>query len=119
MKDSLAMACSGLCLVHCIAGPILLILGFGGVLSPWFADEWVHYFLLVPVVGLALLSMPHAYKRHQSYLPMLLVTIGISVMLASFVLPEQFEIWLVVPSALIIITAHFLNKWLLNKPITA
>ncbi len=116
MKDNLAIFCSGLCLVHCFAGTILLVLGLSGTLLNWFEQEWIHQVLLIPVVILALLSLPHAYKTHGSFAPVILVTIGISAMLSSWYLPESFELWLVIPSALLIITAHGMNKWLLlNK----
>ena len=113
MKDNLAIFCSGLCLVHCFTVPILLFLGLSGALFNWLEQEWIHQLLLVPVVILAVLSLPHSYKKHGSFTPVVLVTVGIIAMLSSWYLPESFELWLVIPSALLIIAAHGMNKWLL------
>lgn len=113
MKDNIAMFCSGLCLIHCFTAPLLLVIGISGPLFNWFEQEWIHQVLLIPVVILAVLSLPHAYKKHRSFTPVVLVTIGITAMLSSWYLPESIELWLVIPSALLIITAHGMNKWLL------
>lgn len=115
MKDNLAMVCSSLCLLHCVAVPLLLIAGISGVALSWLEEEWLHQTLLIPVVLLALLSLPQAYKSHRSAGPIVLAAVGISAMLSSFYLPETLELWLVIPSALLIISAHGMNKVLLKS----
>jgi hypothetical protein len=113
MKDNFAIFTSGLCLIHCLAAPLLLIAGLSGAFINWFEAEWIHQALLVPVVALAVLSLPHAYKQHGSLVPLLLAGVGIITMSSSFYLPESLELWLVIPSALLIISAHGMNKRLL------
>ena len=113
MKDNLAIFTSGLCLFHCLAAPLLLIAGLSGAFIGWFEAEWVHQALLIPVIILAVLSLPYAYKQHGSVIPLSLATIGILAMSSSFYMPESLELWLVIPSALLIISAHGLNKKLL------
>jgi len=114
MKDNLAIFTSGLCLIHCLAAPLLLIIGLSGAAISWFEAEWVHQALLIPVIILAVLSLPYAYKQHGSAIPLILASIGILVMSSSFYLPESLELWLVIPSAFLIISAHSLNKKLLT-----
>jgi len=113
MKDNFAIFTSGLCLIHCLAAPLLLIAGLSGAFTAWFEAEWVHQALLVPMVALAILSLPHAYKQHGSLVPLLLASIGIIAMSSSFYLPESLELWLVIPSSLLVIMAHGMNKMLL------
>ena len=36
MKDNLAIFTSGLCLIHCLAAPLLLIIGLSGAAMSWF-----------------------------------------------------------------------------------
>jgi len=113
MKDNFAIFTSGLCFIHCLAAPLLLIAGLSGQSISWFEAEWIHQALLVPVIILAVLSLPYAYKQHGSLVPLLLASVGIIAMSSSFYLPESLELWLVIPSALLIISAHVMNKRLL------
>jgi len=113
MKDNFAIFTSGLCLIHCLAAPLLLLAGLSGAFISLFEAEWVHQALIIPVIILAALSLPYAYKQHGSAVPLILAGIGITAMSSSFYLPESLELWLVIPSALLIITAHGMNKKLL------
>lgn len=115
MKDNIAIACSGLCLVHCLATPIIISLALFGAASSSFESPWVHLLLLIPVIILALLSLPFSYTQHGSYLPMILVSLGISALVSTFFLPEHYEFWITVPAALFIMSGHFWNRQLTTK----
>jgi hypothetical protein len=97
MKDDLAVACSGACMIHCLVTPIVIGFGTAGLLGDWFTSEWVHKVMLVPVILLAILSLPGAYRRHKNHWPLLLG-------------PESLETWITLSGGLLLITAHLWNR---------
>lgn len=113
MKDNIAVVCSGLCLLHCILLPVLLTLGMTGVLTAMMAAEWFHIIVLIPVIGVALASLPMSYFKHGSVIPVAFAGVGISGLISSLFLAEVYELWLTIPSALLVIWAHLWNRWLL------
>lgn len=115
MKDNIAIACSGLCLVHCVITSMLMGLAALGAVSAWLDSPWIHQVMLVPVILFALLSLPFSYLRHGNHLPMILVILGISAMVSTFFLPEHYEFWITIPSALTIMSGHFWNRQLVAK----
>ena len=58
MKDIVAAALSGLCVLHCLATPILLAVGSSGLLLGIFSSEWFHYLMLFPIGVLLAWSLP-------------------------------------------------------------
>ncbi|WP_297810043.1 MerC domain-containing protein [uncultured Methylophaga sp.] len=115
MKDNLAVACSGLCLLHCLLLPILLAMGLTGALTSMMASELFHILILVPVVGLALFSLPRSFFQHGSALPMIYAGLGIGGLICSLMVSEAYELWVTIPSALLVIWAHLWNRWLLIR----
>lgn len=61
--DGVAIALSTLCLVHCLALPLLVI---GLPLLAQFADTHLHYQLLLVVVPLSLLAFATGFRRHRN-----------------------------------------------------
>ncbi len=115
MKDNIAVVCSGLCLLHCILLPVLLALGMTGLLTAMMASEWFHALVLVPVIGLAVVSLPVSYFKHGSIKPLAFAGVGISGLISSLFVAEAYELWLTIPSALLVIWAHLWNRWLLIR----
>ena len=115
MKDNIAIVCSGFCLVHCLVTPIIISLSLFGAVSSAFESPWIHLLMLVPVILLALLSLPFSYTQHGHYLPIILVTIGITALVSTFFLPERYEFWITVPAAVFIMSGHFWNRQLITK----
>jgi hypothetical protein len=115
MKDNIAVVCSGFCLLHCLLLPVLLAMGVTGALASVMASEWFHILVLVPVITLALLSLPGAYFQHGSGLPMAFAGVGIGGLIGSLMVSEAYELWLTIPSALLVIWAHLWNRWLLIR----
>ena len=76
--DGIAVALSMLCLVHCLALPLLVI---GLPLLAQFADSHLHYQLLVVVVPLSVVAFGIGYRRHQN--PRILVAgaLGLSLLI--------------------------------------
>lgn len=110
MKDNLAVACSGACMLHCLLTPIVIGFSAAGLLGEWLSSEWVHKLMLVPVVLLALLSLPSSYRQHKNHWPMLLGILGISTMVSALVGPESLETWITISGGILLITAHLWNR---------
>lgn len=115
MKDKLAILISGTCLLHCILTPLIIGFGAMGILGQWFTSEWVHKVLLIPLIGLALISLPKAYRCHRQHWPLVMAMLAIAVLLSTLVLPESLELLLSVPAALTLILAHSWNHFLMRQ----
>lgn len=111
--DSLAIGLSGLCLVHCLALPVLIalfpILGFGLV-----DHESFHQIILVAVIPTTTLALGAGYRRHRRKAIALLGTIGVAALTyAAFALHAQhahaMETWVTVAGGLILSIAHIAN----------
>ncbi|WP_172593153.1 MerC domain-containing protein [Altererythrobacter sp. B11] len=107
--DRLGMAVSSLCLVHCLALPVLT------ALLPFFAaelpgDEWIHPLLLglaLPVTGLALLR---GWLRHRLARPAALGAAGLAIIASALLAPHGVaESALTVVGGLLVVWAHVLN----------
>ena len=115
MKDLLAASASGLCILHCLLTPLLLMLGAAGAMSAILSSEWVHYLLLVPVLLLAALSLPAGKRRHHNNAPSLLALVGIVLLLLALVAPVALESTLSVSAGLLLIAAHLYNRQLCKR----
>ncbi|HAO25951.1 MULTISPECIES: MerC domain-containing protein [unclassified Methylophaga] len=110
MKDDLAIACSGACMVHCLLTPMIIGFGAAGLVGEWLSSEWVHRLMLVPVVLLALLSLPGSYRVHKNQWPLLLGVMGVLTMVSALLGPESLEAWITISGGLLLITAHLWNR---------
>ncbi len=113
-KDYAGVLFSSLCLLHCIAGPVILALGFTSLTFSFFLDEKVHLALVFPIIFFAFWSMPIGLKKHQSKLPLTLAITGV-LMLLSGLMIERFEMALTFLASSMLIVAHLSNVKLLNK----
>lgn len=110
MKDALAVACSGLCLCHCLLTPVVIAMSGFGVFASFLESELIHRILLAPVLCLALASLPFSFRRHLRWQPLLLGALGGALLLTSLTAPESLEAYLAVPAGLLLIGAHMLNR---------
>lgn len=110
MKDKLAIACSGMCMIHCLLLPIVISMSTVGLFADWLTDEWIHQVMLLPVVLLAALSLPGAYNKHKNQWPLLLGGLGISLLLSALLLAESLETILTVLGSCTLIIAHLWNR---------
>lgn len=118
MKDLLGVCLSGLCIVHCLFTPVLLALGGVGVIGAWFESDWVHYLLLAPISLILVWSLPLSWIKHRNARPLLIGGLGFSLLLISLFIPEPAEPVIAVLAGLILITAHLMNRRLLNTHIS-
>lgn len=113
LLDSLAIALSGLCLVHCLALPVLIALF--PLLSVNLVDhESFHQIILVAVVPTTAIALVSGIMRHHRMLVAVLGIIGVAALtFAAFVLhavhAHGMETWVTVTGGLLLASAHVLN----------
>lgn len=113
VSDSVAIGLSSLCIIHCLAAPLLVVL-LPSLTVIQFEDEIFHLGLLLAVVPISLISLGLGCKQHKRIGVLALGAIGIVVLVSAlFVesLPngETLEKVLTVAGALIVAFSHFLN----------
>ncbi|MGB5623656.1 MAG: MerC domain-containing protein, partial [Gammaproteobacteria bacterium] len=83
--DAVAMGISALCVVHCLATPVLVVLFpiFGGTL---FADHEFHALLLLLVLPTSTLALYLGYRRHHAARALLLGVLGMAILTLAAVL---------------------------------
>ena len=106
--DRMAIALSGLCLVHCLASAIFLALvtSAGGLLL----HPIIHEVGLVFAIGLGLLALGRGIVEHGFMMPSAVGGLGLGVMGGSLMLPHGGrEIYSVI-GVLIVALGHDLNR---------
>jgi predicted membrane protein len=109
MKDQLGAMCSGLCIVHCLATPVILALGVSGIIATVFTAELFHQLLVIPVSLLLLLTLIQAYKKHGASLHLLMGLLGITLLITALMLNEQYEAMFTISGGTLLISYHILN----------
>ncbi|WP_213998951.1 MerC domain-containing protein [Arsukibacterium sp.] len=113
MKDLIAAALSGLCVVHCLTVPILLALGSSGVLLGVFSSEWFHYLMLLPISALLAWSLPGGWCVHRNKTPFILGLGGFLLLVVALFAGHDAELPLSVAGGLLLACAHLHNRRLL------
>jgi len=110
--DSMAVAMSTLCLVHCLILPFIVV---GVPLLAQFAETHLHYQLLVVVVPLSVVALGIGYRRHRNgrivaggVLGLLLLIIGATVAHAQLGLVA--DRLFTIAGSLTLATAHWKNS---------
>ena len=85
--DRAGLVASGICLIHCLAGPIA-VLAYPTLALEGYLHKSIHLFLLPSVMVVALLSFVSSYRQHQNKGPIFLGTLGIALLLISFLMEE-------------------------------
>lgn len=105
------MGLSGLCIVHCLGGSLLLtgLTAAGGIWS-----HQVHAIGLMLALPLAAVALWRGLRAHRRGWPMLLGGTGLALMAGSLLLPHgPGEIAVSISGAALLGVAHLLNlKWL-------
>ncbi|KKO43963.1 MerC mercury resistance protein [Arsukibacterium ikkense] len=115
MKDLIAAALSGLCVVHCLALPILLAVGSSGLLLGVFSSEWFHYLMLLPISALLVWSLPGGWCVHRNKTPFLLGLSGFLLLVISLFAGHDAELVLSVSGGFLLAAAHLRNRVLLLR----
>jgi len=111
--NNLAIGLSGLCVLHCLASPLLIVL-LPSLTVLQLDNEAFHTWLLIGVIPTSLFSLFMGCKQHQLYRILLIGFCGL-LFLISAVFVEDFEHGelmekvLTVIGACIVAFAHYLN----------
>ncbi|WP_189402942.1 MerC domain-containing protein [Arenicella chitinivorans] len=118
--DRISIGLSTLCVVHCLATPLLLVL-VPALGTTFFAGEELHFYLVVGVVPASCFSLGLGCKRHQRIWVALLGIAGLSMLVFALNLERvdiapHWESSITLLGSLLISAAHFCNfrlcRWL-------
>lgn len=105
--DGVGAGISGLCMIHCVALPVLLAAAPG---LGYLLDESVHRTLVAVLVVPTVLAFVPGYRLHRRWAPPLLATAGFALLaLGAFGEVGAWEEPLTVAGSLLLVTAHYLN----------
>lgn len=108
-KDVVGMWLSGLCIVHCILAPLMVLaLGTGLVVS-WFNSEWVHALLYGPILVLVFTSIMPTFMRYGYWPGFICASVGLTSLATSLAFHGWPEQLLAIMGSTSIFIAHFLN----------
>lgn len=112
--DMVGMGMSILCMVHCLAFPLLL--AFSPQLMRWLpGDDLTHRSLVVVIGLLGVFAFRRGYRIHRRAWVLLLFLLGVAFVLAAAIcgeamLSERGEAAITVCGSLCIVAAHFFNQ---------
>ena len=111
--DKAAISVSGLCLVHCLALPLLVAfypVAFVLALS----EEFFHWAMVMMAIPISTASLFIGCQKHEKRQVLLVGVVALALLLAPFAVPhevinEQMEVVVTVLGALLLATAHIMN----------
>ncbi|MBT8112468.1 MAG: MerC domain-containing protein [Gammaproteobacteria bacterium] len=91
--DRFAIALSSLCVIHCIALPIVAsvtpllmsTINHGNAVH----EFWFHQFILIFIIPVSVLALVAGFRCHRKNLPLLLGSIGLSILVIVALFAEQ------------------------------
>lgn len=106
--DAIGISASLACAIHCALLPLFLsslpLFGVNIIHNPYFEAGMVAL-----AFGIGLYSLYHGYRRHHhSLTPLLLFSLGITLLTAKLFF-IRYETWLLVPAVILIIAGHIQN----------
>ena len=109
--DAIGLTLSGICLLHCVAVPVVAFTlpAAAGLLSdPDSVFHWLLLGLAVPISGVAFLS---AWRRHRARLPLVVGLTGLTIMAigVSHVFGHAFEVLFTLVGVVAVALAHITN----------
>ncbi len=121
--DRIAITLSCICVIHCIAFPIIaslipflaITLQHGHALH----EFWFHHFILIFILPFSIFAIIAGYRRHRQILPIIIATIGLSILvftalfagtlISNQVIPHEGETWLTLAGGVVHAIAHIMN----------
>jgi len=112
--DALGITASVACAIHCAVLPLFItslpVLGFEIIDNSFF-----EYFMIFLAFCIGAYSLYHGWKKHHhNWLPLIIFSSGIALLLAKQ-LWHEYQLWLLVPAVLLVVTAHYINYRLCRK----
>ncbi|MGZ3768893.1 MAG: MerC domain-containing protein [Bdellovibrio sp.] len=111
--DKVGIFLSGLCAIHCLITPILLL-----TMPVWgkvFEEEWVHLMMAVFVAPIGLFAFWSGYTHHKKTRVFALGILGISLVVGASLAPHSWVEFfghdlITIFGSISLITAHVLNR---------
>lgn len=118
-SDLIGVSLSALCLLHCLAVPLLLAL-LPALAGAWAEQEWVHQLLIVFAFLAVGAAMQRGLMVHQRWAPLMLALVGLGFLSASLIAPEGHwtEKLVTAIGALATASAHLWNHSLTKRALT-
>ena len=114
------MSLSFLCLIHCLAFPLIVLLL--PTLENWlFINETlVHWVLLGLALPVSLIAFRHGWQHHGDRITAILGSLGLAGLIlgVTHAFGHDSEFWLTVPGALLLFVAH-LRNWKHHLPMSS
>lgn len=111
--DRLGVLISALCLVHCVSGVVLVsVLGLGGLdlAGGGLLDPRVHQAGLVVALAVGALGLGFGALRHRRRAPLLMGTVGLTLMAVGLLVPHGLaEALVTMPGVGLLAFAHMRN----------
>ena len=113
VSDKLAMALSGLCVLHCFALPAIILLLPSSIMA-FVSDESFHLGMLMTVIPISFFALISGYKEHQQENFIILGSIGVGLLVLAVTLAESWfgefgEKGFTLLGAVFVAYAHYLN----------
>lgn len=116
--DFAGVVASFICAIHCMAVPLVLSFGLIG------SGHWVHnhtfdFIVIILGIFIAGFSLLSDYRKHNSFLPILLIVAGFTLLLIGLLNEHSIGhmLWSVAGSTLVM-TAHITNWRLVRRILT-
>jgi hypothetical protein len=109
MKDKLGIFFASLCLCHCLLTTALVLLMGTNVFLGHLEAEWVHKLLLIPVLIIALSSIPRRWLATRNQWLLILTSSGFVTIISAQFNHGANEVWLTVLGSICLIGAHFMS----------
>ena len=127
--DRIAIALSCVCVIHCIALPIIasFIPIFAVTLIHGHAlhEFWFHYFILIFILPFSILAIILGYRRHKQILPVVIAATGLSILvftsifagalISNNIIPYEGETWLTFSGGIVHALGHIMNLLATNS----
>ncbi len=121
--DRIAITLSSICVIHCIAFPIIatLIPIFSTTLHHGNAmhEFWFHQFILIFILPFSVIAIFAGFHRHRQLLPIIIASIGLTILvltalfagplITNHIIPHESEKVLTIIGGIIHAVGHFLN----------
>lgn len=105
--DALAIGLSGLCLVHCLALPVLASLL--PMLGAWADAAWVHWAFAAVAAPVSLWALTRPHVAGPSRTALTLASAGVLLLIAGAAAGHNAETPLTVTGSFLLAAAHLLN----------
>ncbi|MEO0412101.1 MAG: MerC domain-containing protein [Pseudomonadota bacterium] len=108
--DKMAVFLSVLCIVHCLAIPLLLVV-FPTALTGAAHTDMTHYVLFIAAFPLSVFAMFYGYRTHKRARYSLVAFLGLAGLAAGLALHGlTYEVYATITGAVVLALAHLGNK---------